>query len=169
MAIYHEKRLVPYRVDQVYRLVSDVEQYPQFLPWCLEVRLRERSPTRVIAELDVGYRLIRESFTSQVDLTSNKRIDVLYIKGPFRSLKTHWIFDSTPKGCQIDFRVEFTFRSKFLEGVTSLLLRKVIYTMVEAFERRAHQLYGPSEPSKAFGIYSGQRRDPKKRTSKRIV
>ena len=148
MSVYHERRFVPYQASQIYRLVSDVEKYPEFLPWCVGVRMREKSEVRLVAELDVGYRMIRESFTSQVDLTPSERIEVLYIKGPFRSLKTHWRFESSPRGCWIDFRVEFTFRSSVLETLTGLLFRKVVHTMVQAFEKRAHQLYG--ESSKAF-------------------
>ena len=92
MPTHAERRPLPYRPDQLYQLVADVERYPEFLPWCLAARIRERGPTLVVADLLIGYKMVRERFTSRVTLSPPGRIDVSYTEGPFRYLNNHWLF-----------------------------------------------------------------------------
>lgn len=147
-----EKRILPYTPDQLYALVAGVEHYPKFLPWCLGARIRERSDRLMVADLIIGFKMFRERFTSKVTLSpETKRIDVEYTDGPFKYLKNHWIFLPHPQGCEIDFYVDFEFRSKLLQKTIELLFNEAVKRMVGAFETRARQLYGENGLSLAPG------------------
>jgi coenzyme Q-binding protein COQ10 len=147
-----EKRILPYTPDQLYALVAGVEHYPKFLPWCLGARIRERSERLMVADLIIGFKMFRERFTSKVTLNPEaKRIDVEYTDGPFKYLKNHWIFLPHSQGCEIDFYVDFEFRSKLLQKTIELLFNEAVRRMVGAFETRARQLYGENGLSLAPG------------------
>jgi coenzyme Q-binding protein COQ10 len=143
MPTHAERRLLPYTPEQLFDLVADVERYPEFLPWCLGARVRERTADTITADLLIGFRLVRERFTSRVVLERPRRIDVSYTEGPFRYLNNHWEFIPQPDGtCLIDFYVDFEFRSRMLQKVIELLFNEAVKRMVGAFEGRARQLYG---------------------------
>jgi coenzyme Q-binding protein COQ10 len=143
MPTHAERRLLPYTQEQLFELVADVERYPEFLPWCLGARVRERSATTIVADLLIGFRMVRERFTSRVVLDRPRRIDVSYTDGPFRYLNNHWEFIPQPDGqCLIDFYVDFEFRSRMLQKLIGLLFNEAVRRMVSAFEARARQLYG---------------------------
>jgi coenzyme Q-binding protein COQ10 len=143
VSTHAEKRILPYRPDQLYALVAGIEHYPKFLPWCVGARIRERSAQLVVADLIIGFKVFRERFTSRVTLDpEGRRIDVEYTEGPFKYLKNHWIFLDHPQGCEIDFYVDFEFRSKLLQKTIELLFNEAVRRMVGAFETRAKQLYG---------------------------
>ena len=142
MPTHTEQRLLPYTPEQLYALVADIERYPEFLPWCVAARVRERRPDFVSADLVIGFKLFRERFTSNVKLDPPGRIDVTYAEGPFRYLNNHWNFERVPGGCRIDFFVDFEFKSRLLQKAIELLFGEAVRRMVGAFEARAHQLYG---------------------------
>ncbi len=143
MPTHAERRFVPYTADDMYRLVAEVERYPEFLPWCLAARIRKRAVTELHADLMIGFKMVRESFTSHVRLDPEKRhIDVTYAEGPFRYLNNHWRFEPANGGCIIDFYVDFEFRSRMLQKLISALFNEAVKRMVAAFETRAGQLYG---------------------------
>jgi len=142
MPTHGEKRFLPYEPGQLYDLVADVEQYPKFLPWCLASRIKKREGTVFYADLVIGFKMVRERFTSKVTLTSGKRIDVSYTEGPFQYLNNHWIFEPAEGGTEIDFYVDFEFRSPLLQKIMGALFNEAVRRMVAAFERRADQLYG---------------------------
>ncbi|WP_374448693.1 type II toxin-antitoxin system RatA family toxin, partial [Stella sp.] len=93
-------------------------------------------------DLMIGFKMIRERFTSRVRLTPKTRIDVAYSDGPFKHLRNHWIFEPAEGGCRIDFYVEFEFRSRTLQKVIEVLFHEAVRRMVAAFEGRARALYG---------------------------
>ena len=142
MPTHTEQRLLPYTPEQLYALVADIERYPEFLPWCVAARIRERRPDFISADLVIGFKLFRERFTSNVKLDPPGRIDVTYAEGPFRYLNNHWNFERVPGGCRIDFFVDFEFKSRLLQKAIELLFGEAVRRMVGAFEARAHQLYG---------------------------
>ena len=142
MPTHTEKRVLPYTPEQMFALVADVERYPEFLPWCVGARIRERGPTLIVADLIIGFRLIRERFTSRVALSPPSGIDVAYTDGPFRYLNNHWGFDPVPGGCRVDFFVDFEFKSRLLQKMIEMLFGEAVRRMVAAFETRAKQLYG---------------------------
>ena len=136
--------MLPYSPQQMYALVADVERYPEFLPWCLDCRIVERKRGQLIASLTIGYKIFRETFTSEVDLDDKaKVIDVRYIRGPFRYLNNHWAFTPAPNGqCLVNFTIDFEFRTPFLQKIMGVFFNEAVRRMIAAFESRAKQLYG---------------------------
>ena len=152
MPRHSETRHLPYTPDQMFDLVADVGRYDEFLPWVVAVRIRSSSETEMLADLVVGFNAFKERFTSRVTLNPEaKRIDVEYTDGPFKYLKNHWIFLPHPTGCEIDFYVDFEFRSKLLQKTIELLFNEAVKRMVGAFETRGRQLYGENGLSLAPG------------------
>jgi coenzyme Q-binding protein COQ10 len=143
MPTHAERRRLPYTPQQMYDLVADVERYPEFLPWCLAARIRRREGQVFFADLVIGFKMVRERFTSKVTLGEG-RVDVTYTEGPFHHLDNHWVFEPAPDGgTDIDFYVDFEFRSKLLQKLIGALFNEAVRLMVAAFEKRARQLYGP--------------------------
>lgn len=144
--VHTEERLFPYRADQIFDLVADVGKYPEFLPWCTGARIREQTPDMILADLMIGFKMVRERFTSKVWLDRpNMRIDVEFVDGPFRYLKNHWTFVDTGDGhCRIGFYLEFEFKSAMLQKLIGVLFHEAVKRMVAAFESRARALYGPA-------------------------
>ena len=143
MPTHAERRRLPYTPEQLFALVADVERYPEFLPWCVGARVRERKQNTITADLIIGYRMVRERFTSRIVLDRPGRIDVSYSEGPFRYLDNHWLFEPEPDGgCTLDFFVDFEFRSRMLQKIIELLFNEAVRRMVSAFEARARRLYG---------------------------
>jgi coenzyme Q-binding protein COQ10 len=149
MPTHTEHRVLPYTPEQMYALVADIEHYPEFLPWCVAARVRERRADFVSADLVIGFKMFRERFTSNVKLDPAGRIDVTYAEGPFRYLNNSWIFERVPGGCRIDFFVDFEFKSRVLQKVIEVLFGEAVKRMVAAFEGRARQLYGKPTPDEA--------------------
>jgi len=155
MPTHAEKRALPYRPDQMFSLVADVESYPEFLPWCTATRIRRReSADAFTADMVIGYKAFRERFTSNVRLGRPDRIDVSYSEGPFKYLNNHWVFEADEdNGCLIDFYVDFEFRSRFLQKAVAKLFNEAVQRMVTAFEKRAKALYDP-EPDATVSVPS---------------
>jgi coenzyme Q-binding protein COQ10 len=146
MPTHAEERVLPYTPEQLFDLVADIERYPEFLPWCLGARVRERRPDLVVADLIIGFRMFRERFTSRVSLCPPTQIDVTYAEGPFRYLNNHWTFTPVARGCRVGFFVDFEFKSRLLQRLIEVLFSEAVRRMVSAFEKRARDLYGaPSQ------------------------
>lgn len=151
MPTHAEKRVVPHSPEQIYDLVADIERYPEFLPWCVGARITRRNGPVIHADLIIGYKMIRERFTSRVTLDRpGLRIDVAYAEGPFRYLNNHWVFAEAPDGCLIDFYVDFEFKNRMLQSVMGLFFNEAVRRMVHAFETRADVLYSGG-PATALG------------------
>ena len=142
--MHRETRLVPYPAELMYRVVSEVERYPEFLPWVLALRVRSREGGIVVAEMMVGYKAFREKYTSQVRLDpANLTVDVTQADGPFRKLENHWRFvPKGPEACEVNFAIDFEFRNRVLGAVAGAAYGKALMKMTEAFEARAAVLSG---------------------------
>ena len=146
MQKHAEKKHLPHTQAQMFQLVSDIEKYSEFLPWCIGTRIRSRESNELIADMVIGYKFFRESFTSKVILTEPERIDVTYSHGPFKYLHNHWIFLPEPDGtCIVDFYVEFEFRSKLMEKMIGVIFNEAVKKMVRSFEERANSIFPISE------------------------
>ena len=141
MPTHHETRFLPQTADQLFDLVSDVEDYPNFLPWCVALRVTGNQDNIIRADMVVGFKMIREKFTSKVTLTPKERIDVEYLDGPFRYLENCWLFIEKEGGCEIDFFIDFEFRSRLLQKIMEPLFHEAVRRMVRAFEKRAAERY----------------------------
>lgn len=138
---------VPHSAEQMFDLVADVERYPEFLPLCeaLSIRSRKERDGRIllIADMTVGYKAIRETFTTQVLLKKAEQlIDVKYIDGPFRYLDNRWRFEDVPgDGCTIHFFIDYEFKSRVLGALMGSMFDRAFRMFSEAFEKRAEAIY----------------------------
>ena len=150
MPSFRSERRVRHTAQEMFDLVADVERYPEFVPLCTSLRVRSRKPEgegreTLIADMSVGYKMIRERFTSRVSLDRDRlTIEVTYADGPFKQMTNRWRFEPTEDGrCRIDFYVAFEFRSAMLQKLIGVLFHEAVRRMVGAFETRARKLYGP--------------------------
>lgn len=147
MPQFETHRPVPHTPDQMFDLVADVERYPQFLPLCeaLSVKNRKERDGKelLIADMTVGYKAIRETFTTQVLLNRAERvIDVKYIDGPFRYLDNRWRFvEAEDGGCTVDFFIDYEFKSRILGALMGSMFDRAFRMFTEAFEKRAATIY----------------------------
>jgi coenzyme Q-binding protein COQ10 len=143
MPTHAEKQIVPYTPEQLFDLVADVDKYPRFLPWCVGARVRHRTDHQLISDLTIGFGPFRESFTSRVILDRPRRVVVTYENGPFRYLNNQWDFTPHGGGTEVAFFVDFEFRSRILQSAIGVVFKEAVRRMVNAFRRRAHEVYGP--------------------------
>jgi coenzyme Q-binding protein COQ10 len=143
-------RIVPHSAQQMFDLVADVARYPEFVPMCTALKVR-RSTTGVngsevlLADMSIGYKMIRENFTSRVALDRKAmKILVEYVDGPFSHLENRWSFVPTPQGCEVEFDIDYAFRSRTFQMLVGTVFDTVVRKMIEAFEARADALYGRS-------------------------
>lgn len=142
-----ERKVVRFAPKQLFDLVADVPRYPEFLPWCTAARVRrQEGPGVEVDELAIGFGPFHEKFVSRVVLTpddpAGPRIATTGIEGPFKQLGSQWHFRPHPDGCEIEFALEFEFRSRLLQHTVRMLFAEAVKRMVSAFEARAAQLYG---------------------------
>ena len=142
MPRHAETRRLPWTPEQMFDLVADVEHYDEFLPWVQAMRMRSNDGKVIVADMVVGFKMVRERFTSRVVLDRPSRIDVDYIDGPLKYLKNAWQFRAVPGGCEIDFSVDFEFRNRMFERLAGMFFGEAFKRMVGAFEARAAQVYG---------------------------
>jgi coenzyme Q-binding protein COQ10 len=155
MPSFRTTRQVRHSPLDMFELVADVERYPEFLPLCEGMRVRRRAQSddgveTLVAEMSVGYKAIRESFTSRVTLDRTRlRIHVEYVDGPFRYLENRWLFKPDPAGCAVEFFITYEFKSFALGLVMGAMFDKAFRRFTEAFEERADEVYGrrPAEAS----------------------
>ena len=142
MPRHHETRSLPYTPEQMFDLVADVASYDQFLPWVSAVRIRSNSDTEMVADLMVGFKALREKFTSKVTKARPVSVDVEYLDGPLKYLRNKWRFNSDGQGgTLVDFCIEFEFRSRLFEMVAGQVFDRTLRMMIGAFEDRAAKLY----------------------------
>ncbi len=149
MPSFEMTRRVPFSAKQMFAVVADVERYPEFLPLCEDLHVRSREDVGgnsvLIATMSVGYRAIRESFTSRVTLRPERNeIDVAYLDGPFSHLDNRWRFSDVPGGSEIHFFIDYAFASRLLAVVMGAVFDKAVRKYAEAFEARANANYGKS-------------------------
>ena len=127
----------------MFDLVADVKRYQEFLPWVAATRVRSDSETEMVADLVVGFKAIKESFTSKVHKHRPDRITIDYVDGPLKYLKNDWRFKPDGQGgTEIDFCVDFAFKSRLFEALAGQMFDRALRRMIGAFEERARDLYG---------------------------
>jgi coenzyme Q-binding protein COQ10 len=147
MPRHTETRHLPYTPDQVFDLVADVKRYQEFLPWVAATRVRSDSDTEMIADLVVGFKSLKETFTSRVVKHRPGSIVIDYVEGPLKFLHNSWKFKPDGKGgTEIDFCVDFAFKSRIFETLAGQMFDRALRRMIGAFETRAHELYGSGVP-----------------------
>lgn len=142
MPRHTETRRLPYSPEQMFALVADVARYPDFLPWVSAIRVRSNSDTQMVADMVVGFKGLRETFTSKVAKVHPARISVDYVDGPLKYLRNDWNFrPGDSGGCQVDFSVDFAFKNRVFEVLAGQVFDRALRKMISAFEGRAAALY----------------------------
>lgn len=143
MTEVRKSALVPYTVEQMYRLVADFERYPEFLPWCGRAELLRREGDLVEARLDINYSGLHKTFTTRNRLVENERIEMGLLEGPFRALQGVWRFQSLGEaGSKVTMEMEFEFASRLLSATLGPIFNRIAGSLVDAFIARAKDVYG---------------------------
>lgn len=141
-------KILPYKPDQLFQLVGEVERYPEFVPWVSAMRTwNSASPapgvSQTDAEAEVRFAFARERFATRVVRDTGERtIGVSLLYGPFRRLVNHWRFKDHPIGTEVEFLIEFEFKSRILETLLKANAKRAAERIMECFEARARALYG---------------------------
>ena len=140
--------LLWYSSHEMYELVTGIDAYPQFLPWCDKAQIIERHEDGVTARLGLHYMGVRHAFTTRNTQRPGESVAVQLVDGPFSVLEGTWLFlplgrsDSATAACKIEFELRYAFSSKALEAVVSPVFDRVADTFVDSFVRRAEDVYG---------------------------
>ena len=148
MPQFTTRRQVRHSAADMFNLVADVERYPEFVPLCQSLKIRQRTPQPdgteiVVADMTVSFKLVRESFTSRVTLDRpNLKILVEYLKGPFSNLENRWSFKPTGEAtCEVEFFIDYEFKSRMLGMLMGSMFDVAFRRFASAFEARADQVY----------------------------
>ena len=133
----------PFTAQQMFDLITDVDRYDEFIPYCTAARVRERSDTHMLADLAIGYKMLRETYSSRIELGADPlQVTVHQAKGPFRHLFNQWTFEPTETGCTVHFELQFEFAVPLLRRIIQPIMGRVVERFVAAFETRALEIYG---------------------------
>jgi len=155
MPRHEETRRLPYSPEQMFELVADVPRYPEFLPWVSAIRVRADSEHEMLADMIVGFKGLRETFTSRVIKQRPHSVHVDYVDGPLRHLSNDWRFrPDGDGGVLIDFAVDFAFKNRMFEMLAGQVFDRALRKMIGAFEARAQALYAPATSGGGSGAHS---------------
>lgn len=144
MPSHSENRVLPFSAEQMFDLVLDVAKYPEFLPWCVATRVKSKDDGdsgQMVADMAVGFKMVKERYTSRITFEGPHHIHVTDIGGPFKKLETDWRFRPHADGCEVDFQIDFEFNSALLERVMGGLFTEAAHKMMQAFVSRAEVIY----------------------------
>lgn len=143
MAVVHKTVFIGYSAQQMFALVETVEDYPQFLPWCGNVHVGERTETELIATLSINYHGIKQQFTTKNVNQPPHSMQMNLVEGPFKQLTGGWKFtELRADACKIEFELNYEFSSKFLEHLIGPVFGKIANSFVDSFCARAEVIYG---------------------------
>ena len=147
MTIINRSAIVPYTAAQMYALVDDINQYPDFLPWCSAAEEHERTENEVQATLTLSWSGINKSFTTCNRLHPHKMIEVRLVNGPFKHLEGFWKFtplidEGVERGCKVELSLEFEFMNQLISLAFSKVFEQISQQLVGAFSTRAVAIYG---------------------------
>ena len=142
MALVEKSVLLSFSAEQMFALVDNVAEYPQFLPWCGGTSVTVLDENRIKATVEINYHHVKQSFTTENVRVEPRRIDITLINGPFKHLDGSWHFIAlSPSACKIEFRLNYEFSNKLLEKVVGPVFHYIASTFVEAFIKRAELVY----------------------------
>lgn len=145
MAMVEKTVLIERTARQMFDLVDRCEEYPQFLPWCSKTELKFRDDKKTVATLHISYSAVKSHFTTENDKDIPHTMNIRLVDGPFRRLEGAWRFKPLgERACKIEFQLQYEFSSKLFEKVIGPVFNHIANTFVDAFVRRAEQVYGTS-------------------------
>lgn len=146
MKTVHKSVLIWYSAAEMYALVTDVASYPQFLPWCDQARVLEQDGDSMTANIGISFAGIRQSFTTRNLHLQDRKVSLTLVDGPFSRLDGHWDFiplgDDDSRNCKIDLTLRYDFDNAALAALVGPVFDKIAGNLVEAFVKRASQVYG---------------------------
>jgi ribosome-associated toxin RatA of RatAB toxin-antitoxin module len=143
MAVVHKSVLLGYSAEQMFALVDNIEDYPQFLPWCGGTQVKQREGDKVIAVLTINYHGVKQTFSTENTNTPPTSINMALIEGPFKHLNGTWSFKPLRSdACKIDFELHYEFSSKVLEQLIGPVFTMIANSFVDSFCKRAETVYG---------------------------
>lgn len=155
MPTFSSKRRVRHSANQMFDLVADVERYPEFVPLCRSLKVRQRTLAAdgkevVVADMTVSFKLVRETFTSKVTLDRlNLKILVEYLHGPFSQMENRWTFEpEADRACDVEFFITYEFKSRMLAMLMGAMFDTAFHRFASAFEKRADAVYGAPHAAK---------------------
>lgn len=129
--------LVARSAGELYALITDIESYPLFVPWCTHARVHSRTPTEIIATLGVRQGALTGEFTTRNTLEPERRVHMRLLSGPFSTLEGEWLLRPLPQGCEVALSVRFAFKSRLTGLMFEPLFARTIESLVDAFVQRA--------------------------------
>jgi ribosome-associated toxin RatA of RatAB toxin-antitoxin module len=143
MSIVARSALVSHSAQQMAALVSEIESYPKFLPWCDQARVSEREQGRTVATLRINFRGLKEEFTTENRDRPDGRIDMKLISGPFRSLEGSWRFTAlSERACKVELNLRYEFANALLDKLVGAVFDEIANSLVDAFSRQADRQFG---------------------------
>jgi ribosome-associated toxin RatA of RatAB toxin-antitoxin module len=143
MAVVHKSVFLGYSAEQMFALVDRVEDYPQFLPWCGGVEVRERGENKLVATLSIHYHGVKQTFTTENTNLPPTLMKMTLIEGPFKHLDGTWSFKPLrADACKVDFELHYEFSSKMLEQLIGPVFSMIANSFVDSFCKRAETIYG---------------------------
>jgi ribosome-associated toxin RatA of RatAB toxin-antitoxin module len=146
MKTVHKSVLIWYHAREMYALVTDVPSYPQFLPWCDHASVLEEHVDGVTAEVGIAIGAVRQTFTTRNRHTDARAVDLPLVKGPFSKLEGHWRFtplgDGAERACRVELKLDYGFDNVTLGKLVGPVFDRIASSMVDAFVKRAQQVYG---------------------------
>ncbi|WP_100623195.1 type II toxin-antitoxin system RatA family toxin [Candidatus Coxiella mudrowiae] len=139
----NKSKVVPYGKKEMYKLISDIESYPQFVPFCSDSQINSRTDDEIRATLSFSKGGLNKSFTTLNRLQPHKMVEIRLVNGPFRQLEGFWQFKALERGgCRVLLDLEFEFSSRWLALMFGPLFNQVATMLVDAFCKRADIIYG---------------------------
>jgi ribosome-associated toxin RatA of RatAB toxin-antitoxin module len=138
--------LIWYTAQEMFALVTDVEHYAEFLPWCDHAKVLERDEQGMLAEIGIAFAGIHQKFTTRNTHVPGREVHVKLVSGPFSNLDGHWTFtpvgDAGQRACRVDLKLEYGFQNMALAALVGPVFDRIAGSMVDAFVKRAEQVYG---------------------------
>jgi ribosome-associated toxin RatA of RatAB toxin-antitoxin module len=142
----HKSVLIWYTPEEMFRLVTDVARYPEFLPWCDRARVLETDNQGMLAEVGISVGGIQQTFTTRNEHVEGRSVGMSLVQGPFSKLSGVWRFspvgDGTQRACKVELELQYGFSSKTLAAIVGPVFEKIAASMVDAFVKRAEAMYG---------------------------
>ena len=140
MPRHEEQRVLPYSPEFIFDIIADVAAYPDFLPWCVGARVYKKRETNFYADVVIGFKMVRETWTSRIMLERPYKITAEYIRGPMKHLYNEWRFTPHAEGVLVDFVLDFEFENMLLQKIAGHMFEEAAHKMVMAFAERAAEL-----------------------------
>ena len=145
MKSVHKSVLIWYTAQEMFDLVVDVERYPEFLPWCNHGKVLERTENGMTAEVGIAFKGVKQVFVTRNEHVPGREVRLHLVQGPFSELEGVWTFTPVAEGqraCRVDLRMEYGFSNALLATLVGPVFDKIAASMVDAFVKRADQVYG---------------------------